>query len=97
VSWALRGAGLLTSLLASTPAWRNLDPLPVLGADDDDDKKDDDDADEEASRDELAVSDLWSMDNDAQPARSGASAPRRNAPGTGAPTRRAPAKKKGAA
>jgi hypothetical protein len=93
VSWALRGAGLLTSLLASTPAWRNLDPLPILGADDDEDKKDHGDADEEASRDELAVSDLWAGEDSAQPVRSGASAPRRIATGTGAPTRVAAAKK----
>jgi hypothetical protein len=30
VTWALRGSGLLVALLGSTPAWRILDPLPVL-------------------------------------------------------------------
>jgi len=40
--WLLRGGVLLTSLLASMPAWRSIDPLPVLaridvrGQDDDD-------------------------------------------------------------
>jgi hypothetical protein len=33
VWWALRAAGLIASLLASAPAWRHLDPLPVLGRD----------------------------------------------------------------
>jgi hypothetical protein len=30
VVWVLRGGVLLTSLLASMPAWRSIDPLPVL-------------------------------------------------------------------
>jgi hypothetical protein len=30
VWWALRAGGLMASLLASTPAWRQLDPLPIL-------------------------------------------------------------------
>ncbi|MCL4800525.1 MAG: tandem-95 repeat protein [Burkholderiales bacterium] len=41
VIWLLRGGVLLTSLLSSLPAWRIIDPLPVLsrmgGADDDED------------------------------------------------------------
>ncbi|MBL8384401.1 MAG: cadherin-like domain-containing protein, partial [Burkholderiales bacterium] len=32
VAWALRGAGIMTSLLVSMPAWRHLDPIPVLAA-----------------------------------------------------------------
>jgi hypothetical protein len=35
VWWAARAGGLLASLLASTPAWRHVDPLPVLGRDED--------------------------------------------------------------
>jgi len=35
VWWAARAGGLMASLLASTPAWRHVDPLPVLGHDDD--------------------------------------------------------------
>jgi hypothetical protein len=31
-------SGLLGSLLASAPAWRNIDPLPVLGRDEEQDK-----------------------------------------------------------
>ena len=30
VIWVLRGGVLLSSLLASLPAWRMIDPLPVL-------------------------------------------------------------------
>ena len=33
VWWATRAAGLLASALSSLPAWRNFDPLPVLGRD----------------------------------------------------------------
>jgi hypothetical protein len=41
VLWLLRGGVLLASLLSSIPAWRLVDPLPVLGrvggqSDDDD-------------------------------------------------------------
>jgi hypothetical protein len=34
VSWVLRAGGLLSSLLASLPAWRHVDPLPILARDD---------------------------------------------------------------
>ena len=34
VAWALRGAGIMTSLMVSMPAWRHLDPIPVLSPDD---------------------------------------------------------------
>jgi hypothetical protein len=30
VTWVLRAGGLLSSLLASLPAWRHVDPLPIL-------------------------------------------------------------------
>jgi hypothetical protein len=33
VWWAAHAGGMLASLLASTPAWRHVDPLPVLGRD----------------------------------------------------------------
>jgi VCBS repeat-containing protein len=32
--WVARAGGLLASLIASTPVWRHMDPLPVLGRDD---------------------------------------------------------------
>ena len=44
--WLGRGGVLLSSLLASLPAWRLLDPLPILGrmGDDEDEVTDDDSA-----------------------------------------------------
>jgi hypothetical protein len=51
VVWALRGGGLLVSLLGSLPAWRNLDPLPVLAPEEDKpewDVRDDEEAEQEA-------------------------------------------------
>jgi hypothetical protein len=30
LTWALRGATMLASLVASMPAWRSFDPLPIL-------------------------------------------------------------------
>ena len=56
VWWALRAAGLVTALLASVPAWRQLDFLPVLADDEDDDAPKWAPAeDAEAARDEEAV------------------------------------------
>jgi VCBS repeat-containing protein len=57
VWWAARASGLIASLLASAPAWRHLDPLPVLGrAQDGDDAEWVEPEDVEAKRDEQAVS-----------------------------------------
>jgi hypothetical protein len=59
VWWALRAAGLVASLLASAPAWRHIDPLPVLGRGDEDEEEENvewgeaEDADEK--RDEQAA------------------------------------------
>jgi hypothetical protein len=39
VWWAARAAGIIASLLASAPAWRHLDPLPVLGRDEEDEEE----------------------------------------------------------
>jgi hypothetical protein len=58
VTWALRGAGLLTSLLTSIPAWRHLDPLPVLAPEED--KPDwGDQEDDDSAREEDAVNRMW--------------------------------------
>lgn len=63
VTWALRAGGILSSLLASLPAWRFVDPLPVLERaerarvvwrDDEANEDEDDDA-----RRERAVEDLF--------------------------------------
>jgi hypothetical protein len=53
VWWAARAAGLIASLLASSPAWRHVDPLPVLGRDDEDEEEHDvADEDQERKDDE---------------------------------------------
>jgi hypothetical protein len=59
VAWALRGGGLLATLAASVPAWRNVDPLPVLAPEDDKPhwKSDDDD---QATPEKRALSRLLS-------------------------------------
>ncbi|HVQ25372.1 MAG TPA: hypothetical protein VMV01_09340, partial [Planctomycetota bacterium] len=45
VLWLLRGGALLASLLSSLPAWRLIDPLPVLSrVDDEEDPEEDQDA-----------------------------------------------------
>lgn len=56
VWWASRISAMLGSLLAGTPAWRHIDPLPVVGDDEDDEDKwlEPDDRDTDAN--ELAVS-----------------------------------------
>ena len=35
--WATRASSLITSLIITTPAWRTMDPLPILFSDDEDD------------------------------------------------------------
>ena len=55
VWWALRFAGLLGTLFASLPAWRQIDLLPILADKEDDDADWGDHDDEEAARDEAAV------------------------------------------
>jgi hypothetical protein len=42
VLWLLRGGALLASLLSSLPAWRLIDPLPVLSRVDDEEDRDED-------------------------------------------------------
>jgi Domain of unknown function (DUF4347)/NPCBM/NEW2 domain/Bacterial Ig domain/Cadherin-like/Putative Ig domain/Cadherin domain len=57
VWWATRAGGLLASLLATAPAWRSIDPLPIFGTtnDEEDDMYEDRDRDDEAARDDQAV------------------------------------------
>ncbi|MET0911081.1 MAG: Ig-like domain-containing protein, partial [Ilumatobacteraceae bacterium] len=47
VWWAARAAGLVARQLASSPAGRHLDPLPVLGRDDEEESEWDGDSEEE--------------------------------------------------
>jgi hypothetical protein len=55
VWWASRVSGLIGSLLASMPAWRHLDPLPIVGRDEDEERWYEPE-DSEADADELAIS-----------------------------------------
>jgi hypothetical protein len=43
VLWLIRGGVLLGSYLSAMPAWRLLDPLPVLARSDDEDEDKEDD------------------------------------------------------
>jgi hypothetical protein len=54
VWWASRLTGAIGSLLASMPAWRQLDPLPIVGNDEEENAWDEEDQD--AYADELAIS-----------------------------------------
>jgi len=57
VWWASRLGGLVGSMLASAPAWRHMDPLPVLGKGDDEDDESWCEADDkDADANELAIS-----------------------------------------
>ncbi len=44
VLWLLRGGVLISSMLSSLPAWRMVDPLPILGRLEDEDEDADDDS-----------------------------------------------------
>jgi parallel beta-helix repeat protein len=46
VIWLVRGGALMSSLLASVPAWRLMDPLPILGSMGDNDQDNENDGDE---------------------------------------------------
>jgi len=52
VWWAARAAGLVASLLASSPAWRHVDPLPVLGRDEDEEEVWDESAEDQDKKDD---------------------------------------------
>ena len=56
VWWASRVGGLVGSLLTSVPAWRHLDPMPIVGRDKDEAEDWDDPRDADADADELAIS-----------------------------------------
>jgi len=60
VWWAARAAGLVSSLLASSPAWRHVDPLPVLGRDDEEKLAGwGDPTGEEAAKEEASASEMF--------------------------------------
>jgi hypothetical protein len=53
VLWLIRGGYLLSSLLTSMPAWRLVDPLPILDYLDDESRADKSREDEDESLEEL--------------------------------------------
>ena len=56
VTWAIRAAGLLSTMLLSMPVWRSVDPLPILAPEEDRPKWK---TDNEQDREEAAMSALW--------------------------------------
>jgi hypothetical protein len=73
VLWLLRGGVLLSSLLSSLPAWRFIDPLPVLSRGGS--PVDDDDEDDESLEDLVARDAPPARHDDASPARHHDAAP----------------------
>jgi hypothetical protein len=69
VLWLLRGGALIASLLSSLPAWRLVDPLPVLGSmggragEEDDDSLEDLVADDREAPDAPGADELADNDN----------------------------------
>ncbi|WP_374246844.1 tandem-95 repeat protein, partial [Zoogloea sp.] len=59
VWWATRAGGLVASLLMAAPAWRSLDPLPVLGPQDEEEDDWGELMDDEMARDEEAAADVF--------------------------------------
>jgi hypothetical protein len=64
VWWAARAAGLVASLLSTAPAWRHVDPLPVLGRDPETEDEEDAETDQDKRADEHRA--RWVLDE--QPA-----------------------------
>ncbi len=63
VVWLIRGGSILAGVMAQLPAWRFIDPLPILAQFDDDEEDEDEDEESLASLVESA------NDDDSQPAR----------------------------
>ena len=59
VWWATRAGALVASLLMSAPAWRNFDPLMVLGPEDEDDRDWAGAMDDQAAQDEMGIADVF--------------------------------------
>ena len=69
VWWAARAAGLLSSLIAISPTWRHLDPLPVLGRDDDEPAGGwEEPADEEARKEDASADRMFERNAGRRPA-----------------------------
>ncbi|MBN8281906.1 cadherin domain-containing protein [Zoogloea sp.] len=64
VWWASRASGLIAGLLMVAPAWRTLDPLPVLGPVDDSEMDWGRRMDDEMTRDEIGAADLFDQERE---------------------------------
>jgi hypothetical protein len=62
VAWAIHGPSLLTALVASAPAWRHIDPLPILGPEQERLKRGQEASDEESQEDDAAAN-LWDVED----------------------------------
>jgi hypothetical protein len=58
--WAARAAALMASLLSTKPAWRHVDPLPVLGRDPETEDEEELESDKEKRDDEHRA--RWVLD-----------------------------------
>jgi hypothetical protein len=66
--WAARASGLISSLLAITPSWRHMDPLPVLGRDDDEEAGGwDDPVGEEVAKEDASANEMFDGKTKAPP------------------------------
>jgi len=63
VWWAARAGALLASMLASTPAWRHVDPLPVLGRDEGEPQIDWSGPDKEPAEEEASAAKVFDGDS----------------------------------
>jgi hypothetical protein len=63
VWWAARAGALLASMLASTPAWRHVDPLPVLGRDEGEPEIDWSGPDKEPTEEEASAAKVFDGDS----------------------------------
>jgi hypothetical protein len=66
VWWAARAAGIVASVLASSPAWRHVDPLPVLGRDEEEEEEIEEEQDKEKKDDEHRAA--WVLEERGAPA-----------------------------
>uniref|UniRef100_UPI002B272888 VCBS domain-containing protein n=1 Tax=Marinobacter sp. TaxID=50741 RepID=UPI002B272888 len=61
ISWVLRAGSLMAGFMSVTPLWRQLDPMPILGADDD--KGQEKESEREAKEDGRKVEEIFADDD----------------------------------
>lgn len=67
VWWATRAGALVASLLVSVPAWRNFDPLMVLGPEDENDRDWAGVMDDQAVQDEMGIAEVFDAGMEVRP------------------------------